>query len=160
MKLEHSDDNLVNTHSEGQCFGEFCTIHNRSAHQLRGWPQYWRDDRKIMERVSPFGCNCPDPDSPWAPTSYEWVHGCVITPLGTPACAKFEHDNAPAAWIASEYFVTSDARMWYVTRSGQVTLVGINNQLFLISGQNLTVKQWAWRAWHGEDISKDNLDAP
>ena len=113
-----------------------------------------------MERQSPFGCNCPDPDSPWPDHSFEWVHGCVLTPFGMPACSEFEYVGVPAAWITREYFVTNDNRMWYIPRNGPVVLAGINNQLFMIDGQNLTVKQWAWRAWHGEDINKDNLDAP
>lgn len=155
MKLEHSDGNLVNTHSEGQCFGEFCTIHNRSAHQLRGWPQHWRDDRKIMERVSPFGCNCPDPDSPWSQDSYQWVHGCVLTPMGLPACAEFEHAGSPAAWITDKYFVTQDNLVCYVDRPGVIYIAASGNQLCLLNGHNLTARQWAWRAWHGNDKRED-----
>jgi hypothetical protein len=75
-KLEHSDRYLVNVHDPALCKGQRCTIHNRSDHSMRSFPQHWRDDRGIMERTCPCGIGHPDPDSPWANDSYEWVHGC------------------------------------------------------------------------------------
>jgi hypothetical protein len=74
--LEHSGVVLTNVHSIVKCLGEPCTIHNRSAHHMRVWPQHWRDDRGIMERTCPHGVGHPDPDSPWPPDSSNWIHGC------------------------------------------------------------------------------------
>jgi len=46
---------------------------------MRSFPQHWRSDRAIMERICPHGIGHPDPDeyklngkSGWA----EAVHGC------------------------------------------------------------------------------------
>lgn len=76
-RLEHSKTVLCNVHPRGTCAGEYCTIHNRSNHRMRDFPQLWRGDRGIMERTCPdCGCGHPDPDSPWEKGSYEWVHGC------------------------------------------------------------------------------------
>lgn len=77
-KLEHNEDSgtLLNVHDSDQCDGEFCTIHNRSDHPMRAFPQHWRSDRGIMERICPHGVGHPDPDSPWPENSYQWVHGC------------------------------------------------------------------------------------
>lgn len=83
--LEHSDVHLTNVHSPQSCLGEYCTIHNRSDHHMRLWPQHWRSDRGIIERICPHGVGHPDPDSPWFDDSYEWVHGCdgccLIAPI-------------------------------------------------------------------------------
>jgi hypothetical protein len=40
-----------------------CCIHRRTNHHMRSWPQHWRDDRQIMERLCPaHGVGHPDPD--------------------------------------------------------------------------------------------------
>lgn len=75
-QLEHSDKWLTNVHPSTSCAGAYCTIHNRSDHPMRAFPQHWRDDRGIMERICPHGVGHPDPDSPFAPLSVEWIHGC------------------------------------------------------------------------------------
>jgi len=75
VQLENSDEEL-NTHSRDACLGEFCTIHNRSDHSMREFPQHWRGDRGIMERICTHGVGHPDPDSPWDKDSAEWIHGC------------------------------------------------------------------------------------
>lgn len=78
--LEHTDPwtrgFLTNVHDRNFCEGEHCTIHNRSDHSMRAFPQHWRSDRAIMERTCPCGVGHPDPDSPWSSESYQWVHGC------------------------------------------------------------------------------------
>lgn len=77
--LENTDVVLTNTHGEGQCYGEHCTIHNRSDHHMRSWPQEWRSDRRIMERICPHGVGHPDPDEYLPPDPDGWsrgVHGC------------------------------------------------------------------------------------
>lgn len=59
--LEHTDT-VIYTHESGDCYGDFCTIHNRSNHPMRSFPQGWRWDRGIMERICPHGIGHPDPD--------------------------------------------------------------------------------------------------
>lgn len=60
-RLEHSDVFLYNAHPRHQCINERCTIHNRSDHPLRKFPQTF--DR-IMHRTCPHGFDHPDPDEP------------------------------------------------------------------------------------------------
>lgn len=84
-RLEHSSVLLTKTHLAGTCAGEHCTIHDRSDHALRSFPQHWRSDRAIMERVCPHGVGHPDPDDCKlaGPDGYvESVHGCDGCCLG------------------------------------------------------------------------------
>lgn len=75
--LEHSNETVVYTHSATGCLGQPCTIHNRTEHSMRAFPQHWRDDRGIMERICPHGVGHPDPDDYRVRLSpYEGVHGC------------------------------------------------------------------------------------
>lgn len=67
---------LVNVHEPDKCAGENCTIHNRSDHHMRSWPQHWRSDTGVMERTCPHGVGHPDPDMPYGPEAWQWVHGC------------------------------------------------------------------------------------
>lgn len=60
-QLEHSSIRL-STHAEGTCMNEVCTIHKRTDHNMRNFPQFWRSDRKIMERICSHGIGHPDPD--------------------------------------------------------------------------------------------------
>jgi hypothetical protein len=78
-RLEHTDQVLANVHPEGTCLGEWCTIHNRSDHAMRAFPQAWRSDRALMERICPHGVGHPDPDDCKlsGPRGLEEsVHGC------------------------------------------------------------------------------------
>lgn len=59
--LEHTDD-WIHCHEELTCRGDFCTLHNRSDHKMRSFPQHWRSDRAIMERICEHGVGHPDPD--------------------------------------------------------------------------------------------------
>lgn len=53
--LEHTDRVLLTHHAE-QCDGqERCSIHKRSDHAMRAFPQHWRSDRALMERICPHG---------------------------------------------------------------------------------------------------------
>lgn len=61
-RLEHGNQTIMAVHPIEACDGQPCPIHNRSAHLLRGWPQHFRDDRGIMERLCPHGIGDPDPD--------------------------------------------------------------------------------------------------
>ena len=70
--LENSDVILSRTHWVGQCNGEYCTIHNRSEHHMRSFPQQWRGDAGFMERICEHGVGHPDPDE-----IIDWPgHGC------------------------------------------------------------------------------------
>jgi hypothetical protein len=63
---------LFNVHAKDKCAGEFCCIHRPSDHHMRDWPQNWRSDRRMMERICPHGVGHPDPDDPTTNT----MHGC------------------------------------------------------------------------------------
>ena len=60
-QLENSSIRL-STHSSNLCMNEVCTIHKRTDHSMRSFPQFWRSDRKIMERICTHGVGHPDPD--------------------------------------------------------------------------------------------------
>lgn len=60
--LEHTGVVLINTHRDGDCVGEWCTLHHRSDHSMRGFPQTWNDRVGMMMRVCPHGVRHPDPD--------------------------------------------------------------------------------------------------
>ena len=72
-----SSEVLTGVHLPSQCKGQVCSIHNLSAHSMRTFPQHWRSDRKIMERICPHGVGHPDPDD-YKVRLYpaEGVHGC------------------------------------------------------------------------------------
>jgi hypothetical protein len=53
---------VLNAHEEGECKGEFCSIHRPSDHVMVEFPLYWRGDRGLMERICPHGIGHPDPD--------------------------------------------------------------------------------------------------
>ena len=61
VTLENSKIKIY-VHNSSNCVGEYCTIHNRSDHIMRSFPQHWRGDRAIMERICPHGIGHPDPD--------------------------------------------------------------------------------------------------
>lgn len=78
VTLENSDEQLY-THPDFACGGKHCTIHNRSNHLMRSFPQHWRTDRAIMERICPHGVGHPDPDEYKLDGAGGWaqsVHGC------------------------------------------------------------------------------------
>ena len=53
---------LMNVHPASTCEGFACCIHAPSEHSMRAFPQHWREDRQIMERICPHGIGHPDPD--------------------------------------------------------------------------------------------------
>ncbi len=54
-----------------------CTIHNPSDHHMRDWPQNWRDERLLMERICPHGVGHPDPDDVRLQAGLDsGTHGC------------------------------------------------------------------------------------
>ena len=70
--LEHTNIKLKNTHTRDKCKGEYCTIHKRSNHSMREFPQHWRGDRGIMERICTHGVGHVDPDE----ITDDRTHGC------------------------------------------------------------------------------------
>jgi hypothetical protein len=71
-KLENTEEVIYGVHADGSCLGKYCTIHNMSNHHMRSFPQHWRNDRRIMERICPHGIGHPDPDDP----TNNRIHGC------------------------------------------------------------------------------------
>lgn len=64
-------------HSKDKCAGTVCAIHNPSDHHMREWPQHWRDDRGIIERICKHGVGHPDPDDYAIRTGRDsGIHGC------------------------------------------------------------------------------------
>lgn len=62
ITLEHTDKFFGVMHASSKCAGNYCTIHNRSNHHMRGFKQNWRSDAGFMERVCEHGIGHPDPD--------------------------------------------------------------------------------------------------
>lgn len=90
--LEHSTHTIL-AHHPDDCVGDQCPLHKRSDHCMRMWPQHWRDDRGLMERICPHGVGHPDPDHMAAvrfldPERAKWegIHGCD----GCCACVEEE----------------------------------------------------------------------
>lgn len=81
--LEHSQITLL-AHPASECAGQPCPLHSRTDHAMRGFPQHWRADRGLMERICRHGIGHPDPDQ-WAhlvgilgpeEAAAQFVHGC------------------------------------------------------------------------------------
>lgn len=72
ITLEHTTNFFRYMHAADKCAGEFCTIHNRSDHSMRSFPQQWRGDAGFMERICPHGIGHPDPDE----IEVRLAHGC------------------------------------------------------------------------------------
>lgn len=87
VTLENTDETLT-AHPRAQCEGEICCIHNRTEHCMRSFPQHWRSDRGIMERICRHGVGHPDPDD-WQNT--DTVHGCC----SPPCCGSVEMHEMP-----------------------------------------------------------------
>lgn len=71
--LENTGTILENVHDPILCMGRPCVLHNRTKHSMRHFPQMYRMDNGLMERVCPHGVGHPDPDSP---EDINWTHGC------------------------------------------------------------------------------------
>lgn len=65
-------ERVLLVHPKTKCAGHHCCIHNPSDHHMKDWPQNWREDRGIMERICPHGIGHPDPDDPCK----DKIHGC------------------------------------------------------------------------------------
>lgn len=82
IQLENSTEILRGVHDPSTCTGRACPIHNRTVHSMRAFPQHWRSDRGLMERICPHGVGHPDPDA----------YSYLVTTLGEAnAQAEFSH---------------------------------------------------------------------
>lgn len=76
---------VIFAHRREDCAEDaFCAVHKPSQHCMSTFPQHWRTDRQLMERICPHGVGHPDPDhmafyaqhhSP-AQVAAESTHGC------------------------------------------------------------------------------------
>lgn len=71
----NSKQTLHNVHAAGTCWGPICTIHNPTDHHMREWTLYWREDRRIFERLCPHGIGHNDPDQNYTNGDSD-IHGC------------------------------------------------------------------------------------
>lgn len=62
-ELENTTVVLTNVHPEFRCEGRPCPIHNLTDHSMRDFPQHFRMDNGLMERICPHGIGHPDPDA-------------------------------------------------------------------------------------------------
>lgn len=55
---------MVVAHPRKDCIrvNGYCAVHEPSPHHMSEWPQHFRQDRGLMERVCPHGIGHPDPD--------------------------------------------------------------------------------------------------
>lgn len=78
--LEHTDTVITNVHDPVNCAGRACPVHNLTQHVMRGYPQHFRYDNGLMERICLHGIGHPDPDAmPFyieRGEDYMSVHGC------------------------------------------------------------------------------------
>jgi hypothetical protein len=66
---------IYNVHPQDKCAGRTCAVHNPSDHHMRDFPQHYRGDRGIMERICPHGVGHPDPDDYRSMPGWG-IHGC------------------------------------------------------------------------------------
>lgn len=93
---------LLRTHGASQCAGPLaengrpiCCIHNQSDHHMVSWPQNWRGDKGVMERLCRHGIGHPDPDDLKVRTT-RWAsqHGCECG-CCCPAPSRSEQTSCP-----------------------------------------------------------------
>ena len=66
----------IHAHLKDDCRSAPCCIHSPTDHHMKEWPQHWRNDRGIMERICPHGIGHPDPDDLAIREDGEGRHGC------------------------------------------------------------------------------------
>lgn len=69
----------LQVHPESQCKGRGipCCIHSPSDHHMASWPQNWRGDTQVMERLCEHGTGHPDPDHMAYVRSLTPQHDCI-----------------------------------------------------------------------------------
>lgn len=54
---------VISAHDATDCiWDDTCAVHRPSQHPMSAFPQHWRNDRQLMERICPHGIGHPDPD--------------------------------------------------------------------------------------------------
>ena len=81
---------LTKVHSDSQCRGRHCWVHNPSEHPLSDAPIVWREDKHAAERSCEHGIGHPDPDDLTyhrlvGRSDMEWLQshacdGCCVKP--------------------------------------------------------------------------------
>lgn len=69
----------LRVHPESECAGRGipCCIHSPSDHHMASWPQNWRADTQVMERLCEHGVGHPDPDHMAYVRSLTPDHDCI-----------------------------------------------------------------------------------
>lgn len=75
------DGRWLHTHGVRKCAGQPCPLHNQSEHHMKTWPQNWRPDIRIMERICEHEIGHPDPDGFRKPDTHG-CDGCCEDPRG------------------------------------------------------------------------------
>lgn len=101
VPLEHSEIVLPNHHQREDCYySDRCTLHNRSNHYMRKFPQVWNPNNGIIERVCEHGIGHPDPDElPGA--EIHFCDACCVE-------AVFTECFAPADWASGGIKILED----------------------------------------------------
>ena len=93
-------EGIIDIHGPEECRGEVCAIHNMTDHHMRHFPQHYRADRGIVERICPHGVGHPDPDDYRILSGADrGTHGCdgccaaEIRTTDTPANPDTDHDS-------------------------------------------------------------------
>lgn len=96
----HKSDQVFIAHDPALCEGRPCCVHNPSDHHMRDWPQHYRTDTKVTERICSHGVGHPDPDQTWPKDDPHWVHGCdgccspirIVLDDPTPPCPEIPQE--------------------------------------------------------------------
>jgi hypothetical protein len=70
IKTELEGGVVINVHHPYACNGEPCTIHNRTLHGFRGFPQVFNNQDQAMYRICPHMNFWLDPDEIKRPAVY------------------------------------------------------------------------------------------
>ena len=88
---------LHNVHPPTVCAGRTCIIHSPTQNFQSTWPQRWRSDRQIMERICPCGIGHYDIDQADYHKSvgqaWQNVHGCCGACYGEGPCYNNDEDS-------------------------------------------------------------------
>ena len=107
----HKSNQEFITHSIAQCTGKPCCVHNPSDHHMRDWPQNYRIDNGVTERICSHGVGHPDPDQTWPKDDPHWIHGCdgccspereIPKDNGTPIRFVLDEPTPPCPEISQE----------------------------------------------------------
>lgn len=139
--LENTDQRMWSVHAPDLCAGEHCTIHNRSDHHMRGWPQNWRSDRGLMERICPHGVGHPDPDE----ISTDTTHGCDGCCVPTEEREQHHDQDTIARWAqtldeAYRWGTLVRVEMLDRTVEGQVDLPHGADHLYTVAGVSINAQ--------------------